>query len=96
MFVQYSHRLMRKGVLLLTGLMLLLGSGCSGGSNQGDSAADKHTTGGSEQASKADLDAALKKSFQRAMRPGWWLRCRPPNTRGLAPLGSRTALPVSR
>jgi hypothetical protein len=55
LFVQKLHRLMRKGALLLNGLVLLLGSG---GSNQEDSAAGKHTTGGSEQASKADLDAA--------------------------------------
>jgi D-alanyl-D-alanine carboxypeptidase len=54
--------------LFVTGLVLLLGSGCSG--SQEDSAAGTHTNGGGEQASTADLDAALKKSFKESDAPG--------------------------
>ena len=61
---------MWKGILLLTGLVLLLGSGCSGGGGQEDSAAGKHTAGGSERAPKDELDAALKKSFKDSDAPG--------------------------
>jgi D-alanyl-D-alanine carboxypeptidase len=62
---------MWRWVLLLTGLVLLLGNGCGGdeGSKE-NSAGGAHTTGGSEQASNADLDAALKKSFQESDAPG--------------------------
>jgi D-alanyl-D-alanine carboxypeptidase len=65
------HRSMWKWVLILTVLVLLLGSGCGGddGSKEG-SAGGTHTTGGSEQATKSDLDAALKKSFQESDAPG--------------------------
>jgi D-alanyl-D-alanine carboxypeptidase len=62
---------MWKGVLLVTGLVLLLGSGCGGGDgSKGDSAAGTHTNGGGEQASTADLDAALEKSFKESDTPG--------------------------
>src|SRR5215207_7316467 len=65
------HRSMWKGVLLITGLVLLLGSGCGGDDgSKGDSAAGTHTNGGGEQASTADLDAALKKSFKESDAPG--------------------------
>src|SRR5215217_5242819 len=65
------HRSMWKGVLLVTGLVLLLGSGCSGGDgSKGDSAAGTHTNGSGEQASTADLDAAVKKSFRESAAPG--------------------------
>jgi CubicO group peptidase (beta-lactamase class C family) len=71
LFVQSKHRSMWKGVLLLTGLVLLLGSGCGGGDgSEGDSAAGTHTKGGGEQATKAELDAALKKSFKESDAPG--------------------------
>jgi D-alanyl-D-alanine carboxypeptidase len=71
LFVQNMHRSMWKGVLLVTGLVLLLGSGCSGGDgSKGDSAAGSHTNGGSEQATTADLDAALEKSFKESDAPG--------------------------
>ena len=71
MFARNMHRSMWKGVLLVAGLVLLLGSGCSGGEDsQEDSAAGKHTTGDSEQASTADLDAALEKSFKESDAPG--------------------------
>jgi D-alanyl-D-alanine carboxypeptidase len=71
LFVQSMHRSMWKGVLLLTGLVLLLGSGCGGGDgSEGDSAAGTHTKAGGEQATKADLDAALKKSFKESDAPG--------------------------
>src|SRR5215216_7132344 len=65
------HRSMWKGVLLVTGLVLLLGSGCGGDDgSKGDSAAGTHTNGGGEQATKADLDAALEKSFKKSDAPG--------------------------
>lgn len=60
---------MWKGVLLLTGLVLLLGIGCSG-SDGDQEAAGAHSKRGSEQVSTADLDAALKKSFQESDAPG--------------------------
>jgi D-alanyl-D-alanine carboxypeptidase len=62
---------MWKGVLLLFGLVLLLGSGCGGGDgSEGNSAAGTHTKAGGEQATEADLDAALKKSFKESDAPG--------------------------
>jgi D-alanyl-D-alanine carboxypeptidase len=62
---------MWKGMLLLTGLVLLLGSGCGGGDgSEGNSAAGTHTKAGGEQATKADLDVALKKSFKESNAPG--------------------------
>jgi len=65
------HRSMWKGVLLVAGLVLLLGSGCSGSEDsQEDSAAGTHTNGGGEQASTAELDAALEKSFKESDAPG--------------------------
>src|SRR5215212_2724397 len=65
------HRSMWKGVILVTGLVILLGSGCGGGDgSKGDSAAGTHTNGGGEQATKDDLDAALKKSFKESDAPG--------------------------
>src|ERR671916_3528360 len=64
------HQSMWKGVLLVTGLLLLLGSGCSRDGSQEDSAAGTHTTGASGQAPKAELDAALKKSFRESDAPG--------------------------
>jgi D-alanyl-D-alanine carboxypeptidase len=71
LFVQNMHRSIWKGVLLLTGLVLLLGSGCSGGDgSKGDSAAGTHTNGGGEQATTADLDATLKKPFKESDAPG--------------------------
>jgi D-alanyl-D-alanine carboxypeptidase len=57
--------------IFVTGLVLLLGVACSGGDgNKEDSAAGPDSTGGSEQASTADLDAALKKSFRESEAPG--------------------------
>src|SRR3954452_8162235 len=58
--------------LLVSILMLLLGSGCGGGgTSQEDSAADTTiAAGGTEQGSEADLDAALEKSFQESGAPG--------------------------
>ena len=62
---------MWKGLLLVTGLALLVGSGCSGGDgSKGDSATGTHTNGGGKQASKADLDPALEKAFKESDAPG--------------------------
>jgi CubicO group peptidase (beta-lactamase class C family) len=68
LFVQNMHQRVWKVGLFVTGLVLLLGIGCSG--SEGDSAAGTHTNGGGEQASTADLDAALKKSFKESDAPG--------------------------
>src|SRR3954471_19485938 len=58
--------------LLVSMLVLLLGSGCGGGgTSQEKFAADTTTTaGGTEQASEAALDAALEQSFQESGAPG--------------------------
>jgi D-alanyl-D-alanine carboxypeptidase len=65
------HLSMWKAALLVIGLVLLLGNGCSGDDgSKGDSAAGTHTNKGGEQASRADLDAALKKSFKESDAPG--------------------------
>jgi D-alanyl-D-alanine carboxypeptidase len=57
--------------IFMTGLVLLLGIGCSGGGgSKEDSAAGQDSAGGEEQASNADLDAALKKSFRESDAPG--------------------------
>src|SRR5215210_8468350 len=58
--------------LFVTVLVLLLGSACGGGgaSQEEDTAADTTTEGGDEQASEADLDAALEQSFQGSDAPG--------------------------
>jgi D-alanyl-D-alanine carboxypeptidase len=73
----FAHRIHRSmwngallGVLLVTGLGLLLGGGCSGGDGGKDGATRKNTSGGGAQVSKADLDAALKKSFKESDAPG--------------------------
>ena len=64
------QRVWRLGIFV-TGLVLLLGIGCSGGDgSKEDSAAGQDSTGGEEQASTADLDAALKKSFRESDAPG--------------------------
>jgi D-alanyl-D-alanine carboxypeptidase len=58
--------------LVLIALAALLVSSCGGGSDsQEDSVADTTTAGGGrEQASEADLDAALEKSFEESGAPG--------------------------
>jgi D-alanyl-D-alanine carboxypeptidase len=59
--------------LVVTALAAMLVSSCGGddGSQEQDSAADTTTAGeGGEQASEADLDAALEKSFQESGAPG--------------------------
>jgi D-alanyl-D-alanine carboxypeptidase len=68
---QNTYQRVWKVGIFVTGLVILLGIRCSGGGgSKGDSAAGKHTTGGSGRASKADLDAALKKSFRESDAPG--------------------------
>ena len=62
---------MWKAALLVSGFVLLLGSGCGGGDgSKGDSSAGTHSNKDGEQATKADLDAALKKSFEESDAPG--------------------------
>jgi D-alanyl-D-alanine carboxypeptidase len=58
--------------IFVTLLVLLLGIGCSRGdsSQEDDLAAGQDSTGGGQQASNADLDAALKKSFRESDAPG--------------------------
>jgi D-alanyl-D-alanine carboxypeptidase len=63
--------------LVVTALAAVLVSGCGGGGatqeEEEESAADTTTAaggGGGEQASEADLDAALEKSFQESAAPG--------------------------
>ena len=57
--------------IFVTGLVLLLGVACSGGDgSKEDSAAGQDSTWVEEQASTADLDAALKKSFRESDAPG--------------------------
>jgi D-alanyl-D-alanine carboxypeptidase len=64
------QRVWRLGIFV-TGLVLLLGIECSGGDgSKEDSAADTTSAGGGQQASTADLDAALKKSFRESDAPG--------------------------
>jgi len=65
------HQQMWLRGLFVTVLVLLLGSGCgAGGANQENSAPDTTTAEDTEQASEADLDAALEKSFQESDAPG--------------------------
>src|SRR5919107_6387806 len=65
------HLSMWKAALLVSGFVLLLGSGCGGGDgSKGDSSAGTHSNKDGEQATKADLDAALKKSFEESDAPG--------------------------
>ena len=69
MFAHSMHQQMWLRGLFLTLLVLLLGSGCgAGGASQENSAADTTTAEDAEQASEADLDAALEKSFQESVR----------------------------
>jgi D-alanyl-D-alanine carboxypeptidase len=71
LFVRNMHLSMWKVALLAIVFVLLLGSGCGGGDgSKGDSAAGTHANKGGEQATKADLDAALKKSFKESDAPG--------------------------
>ena len=70
MFAQDTRQRVWKVGLFLTGLVLLLGIGCSGGGGQEDSPDGTTSTGGSEQASNAELDAAMKKSFRESDAPG--------------------------
>src|SRR5919112_1464350 len=58
--------------LVVTALAAMLVSSCGGGGGQEDGSAADTTTagGGGEQASTADLDAALKKSFKHSDAPG--------------------------
>jgi len=74
LFARRMHRSMWNvallGLLLVSGLGLLFGGGCSGGDGSKEGAAPKHTSGGGAQVSKADLDAALKKSFKESDAPG--------------------------
>src|SRR4051794_15260511 len=74
--------------LLVSMLVLLLGSGCGGGgASQDSSASDTTTAGDTEQASEADLDAALEKSFQESDAPGVVAAVRTPQNTWIRALG---------
>jgi len=100
LFARRMHRSMWNGallgLLLLTGLGLLLGGGCSGGGGGKEGAAPKHSSGGGAQISKADLDAALKKSFKESDAPGVVAAVQSPDFTWVRARGWRTALPGSR
>jgi D-alanyl-D-alanine carboxypeptidase len=71
MFARGVHQRRWLRGLFVTVLVLLLGIGYGGGDgSKGASAAGAHTNGGGEQATKADLNAALKKSFKESDAPG--------------------------
>src|SRR5215208_2424129 len=64
----HQRRLMGLVVAVLAAVLV---SSCGGGGDsQEDSTADTTTAGGGQQASEADLDAVLKKSFQESGAPG--------------------------
>src|SRR5215204_4971950 len=65
------HLSMWNAALLVIVFVLVLGSGCGeGDGSKGDSATGAHANKGGEQATKADLNAALKKSFKESDAPG--------------------------
>jgi CubicO group peptidase (beta-lactamase class C family) len=70
MFAQHMHQRAWKVGIFVTGFVLLLGIGCSRDSGRKSPGEGKHTAGGSEHTSKADLDAALEKSFKESDAPG--------------------------
>src|SRR3954469_5482814 len=64
----HRRRLMGLGVIALAAMLV---SSCGGGGGQEEhSAAGSHAKGGGEQATTADLNAALKKSFKESDAPG--------------------------
>ncbi len=64
----YQKRLVWLAVTVLAALLV---SSCGGGGGQkDDSASDTTTAGGGGQAPRADLDAALEKSFRQSSAPG--------------------------
>ena len=90
------HQRLLMGLVVIA-LAAMLVSSCDGGGGQEEhSAAGSHAKGGGEQATTADLDAALKKSFKKSDAPGVVTAVQTPATRGCAPWGWRTVLPGSR
>jgi D-alanyl-D-alanine carboxypeptidase len=75
--------------LVVTALAAMLVSSCGGGGGQeDDSAADTTTAGGGgEHSSEADLDAALKKSFQESAAPGVVAAVQTPDNTWIRALG---------
>src|SRR5215212_3694278 len=92
MFARGVHQRRWLSGLFVIVLELLLGSGCGGGGgSQEEEQADTTTAGRGEQASQADLDAALEKSFQESGAPGVVAAVQTPEdtwvgTRGVADL----------
>ena len=69
-FAWGMHQRLLMGLVVIV-LAAMLVSSCGGGGGQEEhSAAGSHAKGGGEQASTADLDAALKKSFKQSATPG--------------------------
>src|SRR5215208_1352513 len=65
------HLSMWNAALLVIVFVLVRGSGCGeGDGSKGDSATGAHANKGGEQPTKADLNAALKKSFKESDAPG--------------------------
>jgi D-alanyl-D-alanine carboxypeptidase len=65
------HQRLLMGLVVSALASMLMSSRGGGGGQEDDSAADKTTAGGGgEQASTADLDAALKTSFKQSAAPG--------------------------
>jgi D-alanyl-D-alanine carboxypeptidase len=71
MFLAWGMHQRRLMGLVVTAVEAMLMSSCGGGGGQEEhSVAGSHAKGGGEQASTADLDAALKKSFKQSAAPG--------------------------
>jgi hypothetical protein len=99
MFAQDMRQRVWKVGIFVTWLVLLLGIGCSGGDGaQEDSAEGTTSTGGSEQASNADLDAALQKSFRESDAPGVVAAVQTPEYKWVRALGvaDRAGSPATR
>jgi D-alanyl-D-alanine carboxypeptidase len=69
-FVWGMHRRRLMGLLVIALAAVLVSSCGEGGGQEGHSAAGSQAKGGGKQATTADLDVALKKSFKESDAPG--------------------------